>query len=223
VTRFGWRPARVVEIERATARMISLAVEPEAWIPHAPGQHYEIRFPGEELSRKFSIASAPEAAPVLEFGIQVLDYGLLSPRLAAARPGDHVELRGPTGAGFNWSADAGGPLLLLGGGAGITPLLAMYDHHRAQGTGDSIVFLLSARRPDLVYRRYRLGADVTFRFTDTEPRFDKSAVARAVEPVLGDPHTAARICGPKGFMESMVEWLLELGVCEDRVRSEAFT
>ena len=223
MTRFEWRPATIVENERATAHMIALSVVPEDWIPHLPGQHYEIRFPGEELSRKFSIASAPETSGVLEFGIQVLDYGLLSPRLAAARPGQPLEIRGPTGTGFTWTAETGGPLILLGAGSGITPLLGMYDHHRSSGCGDPVFFLLSATRPERVFRFDRYRNVLTTRFTETAPRMDRAYLENAVGPVLDDPSTSARVCGPKAFMEDVVDALLALGVSETRVRSEGFT
>lgn len=221
--RYEWRPATVLRSERAAENMISLYLRPDTWVPHLPGQHYEIRFPGEELSRKFSIASDPEASAALEFGIQVLDYGLLTPRLSATQSGDALEVRGPTGTGFTWSVTDGGPLILLGAGAGITPLLSMYEHHRLSGVDTPIVSLLSARTPERVYRLERLRAAMTIRFTETGPRLDRDTLAPAVEPLLGNPRTAARICGPKGFRGAMVDALLELGLSEDQVRSEAFT
>lgn len=219
--RHEWRPARVHSVRPAGAQMVDLAIQPDEWIPHRGGQHYEIRFPGEQLSRKFSIASGPARTESLRFGVQVLETGMLSPRLASTRPGDLLEVRGPTGAAFALSPGHEGPLVLLGGGAGITPLIALFDEQQGTATAP-IVFLASARTPDHIfcYEEYR-DALVT-RFTGTAPRLDRSFLEHALGAVASDPRTAARVCGPSGFMSAMVEALLELGIAPDRVRSEAF-
>lgn len=220
--RHEWRPAHVTAVEPAASDMVTLNVEPAEWIPHAAGQHYEIRFPGERLSRKFSIASPPERVNELEFGIQVLPKGMLSPRLAACRPGDSLEIRGPTGAAFQWQREDGGPLILLGAGAGITPLLGILDHHTAAAVPAPLVFVLSARSPERVFRYERYRDRMRICFTSQQPRIDRVYLERALEPVLDDNRTQARVCGPLGFMTSMVEHLIQLGVKEAQIRSEAF-
>ena len=216
-----WRPGRVRSIRRATARMIDLAIQPDEWIPHRGGQHYEIRFPGELLSRKFSIASGPARTESLRFGVQVLEKGMLSPRLAACRPGDRLEVRGPTGVAFPLHPDQEGPVVLIGGGSGITPLIALYDEQRAT-TSRPPLFLESAVSPDHIfcYEEYR-DALIT-RFTGTAGRMDKSYLEDTLSEVLDDPGIAVRICGPSAFMGAMVAALMELGVAPHAIRSEAF-
>ena len=220
--RHEWRPARVTTVESAARDMVALGIEPAEWIPHAAGQHYEIRFPGERLSRKFSIASPPERINEVEFGVQVLPKGMLSPRLAGCRPGDSLEIRGPTGAAFVWHQEDGGPLILLGGGAGITPLLAILDHYTATTAAAPLIFIHSAQSPERVFRYERYRDRMLVRFTEQHPRIDRDYLAHALEPVLRDNETRARVCGPLGFMTSMVEHLIQLGVQEARIRSEAF-
>jgi len=221
MTRLDWRPAQVIYAEQAARDMVALGLRPEEWIPHAAGQHYELRFPGEELSRKFSIVSSPQRTGELEFGVQILPDGMLSPRLAKCRAGDRLEVRGPSGVAFAWRPADGGPLVLLGGGAGITPLLGIRDHHASSLIDSPLIFVLSAGSPERVYRADTCG-DVVVRFTGRDGRIDREFLARVLAPALGDPLTRARVCGPVAFMDAMVDHLIDLGIDADRIRSEAF-
>ena len=147
-----WRPARIVAVEPSSADMVRVLVEPDEWIAHAPGQHCEIRFPGEELSRKYSIASSPTSAGTFEFGIQVRPRGMLTPRLAAAGSGTPVEVRGPTGRAFAWDPAVRVPLLLLGAGAGVTPLLSIA--RAITTTGGTSSPAIAADRSDSAHGTY---------------------------------------------------------------------
>ena len=64
------------------------------------------------------------------------------------RPGDELELRGPIGGYFVWEAEAGGPLLLVGGGSGVVPLMAMLRHRAARGSDAEVRLLFSSRTAD---------------------------------------------------------------------------
>ncbi len=217
-----WRSARVVSVEAAAADMISLLIEPGVAVPHRAGQHYEIRFPGEELGRKYSVVSSPGAPAPLEFGVQLLPKGFLSPRLARCRPGDGLEIRGPLGEAFVWTPDMGGSLILIGGGAGVTPLLSIHAHFRRCFPEGRCRFLLSARRPDRVYRLDRYRSVLTTRFTESEPRLARADLADLLGDRMADSETCARVCGPPGMIDSVVDNLIDLGFPELRIRSEAF-
>ncbi len=273
-----WRPATVLSVEHAAEDMIALTLRPETTIPHIPGQYLDVRFPGERRSRSFSIASAPPAGEstdaegsaietlgpslvgsAIELGIRVLPWGNLTPRLAAARPGTVVEIRGPVGRGFTWTPDEPGTLVLIGAGAGVTPLISMYEHairtstpqgtrRRSGGTDParSVIFLASARTPDHLYRYARYRDAMTTRFTAEEPRIDRAFLEEHLGPFPREPiqrrtigrsraatRTAptqkdaagvtVRVCGPGGFIGTMVDALLDLGVRSERIRSEGFT
>lgn len=217
-----WRPARVVSNGPGCEDMVSLLLEPEEPLPHRAGQHYELRLPGSELSRKYSVVSPPEDVNRLEFGVQLLPRGMVSPRLAAARPGDRIELRGPLGEAFVWAPECGSSLILLGGGAGITPLLSIYEHFIRCFPDGGKVFLMSAKAPQRIYRYERCRDWLTTRFTDGEPRLTRDDLASFIGDLLHDPAASARICGPSGFIDVMVDNLIELDFPETKIRSEAF-
>lgn len=97
------------------------------WRGHRPGQHVDIRLTAEDgyqAERSYSIASAPDSERI-ELTVERLDDGEVSLYLTRElRAGDQLELRGPIGGYFTWTIADGGPLMLVGGGSGIVPLMA---------------------------------------------------------------------------------------------------
>ena len=83
-----------------------------------------------------------------------IEDGEVSPYLTdELRAGDELELRGPVGGHFTWRVEQGGPLLLVAGGSGLVPLMAMLRHRAARGSDVDARLLVSARRwEDLLYR-----------------------------------------------------------------------
>src|SRR5437764_15436106 len=135
--RLSWQLARVLELIDETPRCKSLVLEPPAWPGHRAGQHVDVRLTakdGYQTERSYSIASAPED-PHLVLTVERLVDGEVSPYLTdELRPGDELELRGPIGGYFVWRSEDGGPLLLVAGGSGFVPLMAMLRHRAAHAS-----------------------------------------------------------------------------------------
>ncbi len=223
LSREEWRRVTVVGTERASTDMIALTVKPERWIPHRAGQYCDIRFPGETVVRAFSIVSSPTRSDSLVFGIQVLPRGLLSPRLAKLRSGDILEIRGPVGKFFTWTPDLPGRLVLIGAGAGITPLLSMYHLATSADGGGEPVFILSAKGPERVFQYARYAAVLTSRFTARDGRIDLPFLTETLEKNLAeDEAVQIRLCGPLGFIGHIVSLLEKTGIPDAEIRSEAF-
>src|SRR5437867_711060 len=134
--RLSWRLGEVVETVRETPRTRSIVLAVPGWEGHLPGQHVDVRLTAEDgyqAQRSYSIASPPED-PRLVLTVERLDDGEVSPYLVdELRVGDQLELRGPIGGYFTWDVQEGGPLLLVAGGSGIVPLIAMVRHRVAAG------------------------------------------------------------------------------------------
>ncbi len=148
--RLSWRLAEVVEVRPETGRVVSLALEVPDWDGHLPGQHVDVRLTAEDgyqAERAYSIASAPDGGRI-ELTVERLDDGEVSPYLTSElEPGDQLELRGPIGGYFVWHSEDGGPLLLVAGGSGLVPLMAMVRHRAAHSsTVDADVLSHVARR-----------------------------------------------------------------------------
>jgi ferredoxin-NADP reductase len=224
----------VRESRPETASAATLVLDVEGWPGHRAGQHVDLRLTAEDgymAQRSYSIASAPEDGR-LALTVERLDDGEVSPYLVdEARPGDAMELRGPVGGWFTWNAGQGGPLLLVAGGSGLVPLMAMLRHRRLAGSDAACRLLLSARRPEDVLFAAELetiGAEVAITYTRAAPEswtgFTGRVDRRMLEAVAWPPDERARIfvCGPTGFVEAVADDLLALGQPADRIRTERF-
>lgn len=217
-----WQSATVLHVEPSAKHMITLRVQPAQPKPHIAGQHYELRVHGDDESRKYSVMSSPSAPTMLEFGIRPYAAGAVSPRLQSLRPGDQLDIRGPFGTSFLWQPDMIGPLVLLGGGSGVTPLVSMHRHFRELYPNGTVVFVVSAQSPDHVLPHIQHSQDAVLRFTDTQGVIDRPYLQQTIGAHVAHPNVRCFVCGPIGFIDSMVDYLLELGFPPNRVVSEKF-
>ena len=241
--RLAWRQAEVVERVAETRRATTLVVDVPGWPGQLAGQHVDIRLTaddGYQAQRSYSLASPPEALR-LALTVERLERGEVSPWLVdVARPGDRFELRGPIGGYFAWSVAAGGPLLLVAGGSGVVPLMAMLRHRAASGEAGRAVparHLLSSRSfADIIYREEleRLGSapgglGIVHTLTRERPPPGWPGHARRIDaPMLAEvgftPAAAPKVfvCGPTPMVEAVAEALVGLGHEPGCVKTERF-
>ena len=237
--RVDWRVATVAGVVDETSHARSLVLDVDGWPGHVAGQHADVRLTaddGYQAQRSYSIASPPEDATV-SLTIVRIDDGEVSPYLAGdARVGDQFELRGPIGGHFTWRAEQGGPLLLVGGGSGLVPLMAMLRHRAAVGSDAQAVLLVSSREEqDILYRAEldRLAAQgdglaVHHTLTRGAPEgwtgFDRRVDADMLRAVGPAPAEAPRVfvCGPTPFVEAVADLLVGLGHEPASIHAERF-
>jgi ferredoxin-NADP reductase len=237
--RIVWMPAEIVSIRDETPRVRTLALKVADWPGHLAGQHADVRLTAEDgyqAERSYSIATPPEA-PMIELTVEMIEDGEVSPYLnGEARAGDIFELRGPIGGHFVWSSRIPGPLVLIGGGSGIVPLMAMLRHRAIAGHADPALLIYSSRsQADIIYREEldRLAASdpsltVVHTLTRSQPpgwtgykrRIDEAMIAETSVAGLTDAHIF--ICGPTPMVESASQVLLRLGVPASRIKTERF-
>ena len=156
-----WAAVESALMENAHARTLRLRV-PD-WVPQLPGQHYVVRLTAEDgytASRSYSVGSPPEDAGVVEITVERLADGEVSPYLVdEVVAGDEVEVRGPVGGYFVWRGDA--PLLLVAGGSGVVPVMAMLRHRRLSLPDVPARLLLSVRTPEDLFYAGELGPETT--------------------------------------------------------------
>ncbi|TIW98142.1 MAG: oxidoreductase, partial [Mesorhizobium sp.] len=157
-----WQTAGIVRIEKRTPRITSFFFQPSRPFIYRAGQHVDVRLTapdGYQARRSYSIASAPETNGAIELAIEKLDDGEVSPFFhEVAAIGDEIELRGPLGGHFVWPDGGSGPLLLVGGGSGVVPLMSMVRHRAAHSSTVPVVLVFSARVWDEVIFRDELIA-----------------------------------------------------------------
>jgi ferredoxin-NADP reductase len=237
--RLTWQVGTVAAVrdETPTARTISLEV-PE-WPGHLAGQHVDVRVTapdGYSAQRSYSIASAPSGTTV-ELTVQRLADGEVSPYLAQVLSvGDPVELRGPIGGWFVWDPDDTGPVLLVGGGSGVVPLMAMVRTRAATGSRAPFRLVYSARSARTALYTDELtgvehrdpGLEVTHVYTRTTPQGWPWPAGR----ITGELLTAAGwppekmpsvfVCGPTGFVETVADLLVNAGHQPGKIKTERF-
>ena len=238
--RLNWQLGEVVARKDETARAASLTFAVSNWPGHLAGQHVDVRLTAEDgykAERSYSIASPPEERMVLRLTIERLDDGEVSPYLVdELREGDQIELRGPIGGYFVWEVSMGGPLLLVAGGSGIVPLMAMIRHRKAVGSTIATRLLYSSRSyEDVIYRdeldqlaRSEAGLEVIHTLTRSQPpgwtgyrrRIDNSLLQDVAWP--SEQHPLTFICGPTQMVEPVAAGLLPLGYDPARVKTERF-
>jgi ferredoxin-NADP reductase len=143
-----WQLGEVAELRDETRSVKTIVLDVPEWPGHRAGQHIDVRLTAEDgyqAQRSYSIASAPEDERVA-ITVERLVDGEVSPYLTDELVvGDKLELRGPIGGYFVWSAEQGGPLLLVGGGSGVVPLRSVVRHHVAVASDVPLRLLYSSR------------------------------------------------------------------------------
>jgi len=227
----------VADVRPETDRVRTLALDVAGWPGHRAGQHVDVRLTaddGYQAQRSYSIASAADGARV-ELTVERIDDGEVSPYLTEeARAGDRFELRGPVGGYFVWDPNPAGAVLLVGGGSGVVPLMAMVRQRVANGDAVRTCLLYSARSwEDVIYRdeleRHGQGGDgfeIVYTLTREQPP-DWNGYGRRVDrELLADvaPEELALtfVCGPTPFVEAVAEALVGLGHEPSRIKTERF-
>lgn len=238
--RLIWRVGEVADLIDETPRVRSVVMNVPDWPGHLAGQHVDVRLTaddGYQTQRSYSIASPPDIDNRITVTVERIDDGEVSPFLTGeVQVGDTLEFRGPIGGFFVWDVAVGGPLLLVAGGSGICPLMAMLRHRAAQESVVPTRLLYSARSlEDVIYRDEldRLAAagtgfDVNYTLTRVQPA-DWSGYRRRVDREMLDEvawppweHPLTFVCGPTPLVESVAEALVQLGHEAARIKTERF-
>jgi ferredoxin-NADP reductase len=237
--RLAWQRTTVRELIEETPRVRSLVLDAPGWQGHSAGQHLDVRLTAEDgyqAERSYSIASAP-VEPHVTITVERLDDGEVSPYLTdELHPGDELELRGPIGGWFTWRPTEGGPLLLVAGGSGIVPLMAMIRQKAALRSPVPVRLLYSSRAyEEIIFREEldRLAAEVgelTVEHTLTRSQPEGwSGYNRRIDRAMLEEFTWAAeerpltfVCGPTPLVESVATLCVEMGYAPERVKTERF-
>lgn len=223
----SWQPATVVDIKQETARAKTFRLAlPEA-LGHRAGQHVIVRLTapdGYTASRSYSIATAPDESKEFELTVERLEGGEVSAFLHdELTVGDELEVRGPVGGWFVWDGDS--PVLLVGGGSGVVPLMAMLRLARRTGTSALVRVVVSVRTPgDLFYADEIVGPETTLVYTRATPSSFARPPARLSAGDIPPFAAGARayICGSSGFADTASELVIGAGVPTEQIRVERF-
>lgn len=238
----GWREARVTAIGQVASNVMGIRFAVEGWPGHRPGQHVDVRLTapdGYMAERSYSIANEPDGTGEVELGVELLENGEVSPYLWKLKPGDSIELRGPIGGHFIWDISMPDPLVLIAGGSGMVPLMAMIREHarRERGNGREVVFLGSFRSIDRLLYADELksiaagdrGVRQAVTLTDSIPQ-GWSGYARRIDRDMLEAELGGLrgrmpdiyVCGPTRFVEAAAKILVDMGFNSHSIRTERF-
>ncbi|MDO7853569.1 ferredoxin reductase [Hymenobacter convexus] len=236
-----WQLATVTAIRPETPRVKTFTLSLPQFTSHRAGQHYDLRLTapdGYQAERSYSVASPPEQTGEIELTVELIDEGEVSGYLFdGVAVGDQLEVRGPIGGYFVWPAGPPeAPLLLVAGGSGVVPLMAMLRHRQRAGLRNPAVLLFSVRMPEEVIYRQELeglaAADSSFTlllsYTRQAPpgwagyhrRLDAEMLVEAVAHLPVPPQ--CYVCGPTGLVESAATLLQAQGLPDAAIRTERF-
>ena len=232
-----WLVATVAETVPETPVGTTLRLEVPDWPGHSAGQHVDVRLTAEDgysAQRSYSIASPP-GADRLELTVVRIDDGEVSPYLTTVvEAGDELELRGPIGGYFVWDPADARPVLLVGGGSGVVPLMAMLRHHADLDHQGHMHLVYSVRtRRDILYRDElaRLADKhrcVTITLTREAPSEWTGRLGRVSSDLLDQSGWSAAdeplcfTCGPTPFVEATANALVDLGHKPPNIKTERF-
>jgi ferredoxin-NADP reductase len=235
-----WRVATVMAIRNETATVKTVSFDVPGWPGHHGGQHVDLRLTAEDgyvAQRSYSIASGAGSGPQIELTIDAVPDGEVSGFLhEELRVGDQIEIRGPIGSYFAWSAAHDYGLLLIAGGTGIVPLMSMLRSRAAAGSTQPARLLYSSRGTDQIIYYAELdllaaqSADFTLTHTLTRNapsgwtgergRIDRLMLTRRLFLPAGNPDVY--VCGPAAFVEACADHLIAIGHLASHVRTERF-
>ena len=233
--RLNWRVARLLDARSETSSARTLSLQVDGWPGHVAGQHVDVRLTAEDgysAQRSYSIASAT-GSNTIELTVQLVPDGEVSSYLVRDFAiGDPVELRGPIGGWFVWRPEQKEPVLLIAGGSGIVPLMAMLRTRALAGSDSPFRLIYSVRTPREVYYGDELrvrasedrGLDVALLYTREAPDGATRPAGRITGADLTqvDPRTRCFVCGPTGFVEHVADQLVAQGHDSNLIRTERF-
>jgi ferredoxin-NADP reductase len=237
-----WQAARIESITVQTPTVKSFVFRPVSWPPFLPGQHVDVRLlapDGYEARRSYSITSAPGGA-TFELAIEKLDDGEVSPFFHdVARTGDDIDVGGPFTEHFVWRPARDGATLLVGGGSGVAPFMSMVRHRDTLTDAPPMTLVYSARTAaDVMFRDELYALEESQRdlqlilvltrhaaVADRPPNY----VRRIDAPMLADviaavplPPQSVFVCGNNGFVGTVADALVSLGIAAARIRTERY-
>ena len=223
-----WQGARIVGITRETPTAKTFRFELERPSTHRAGQHFIVRLTapdGYTASRSYSVASAPDDTNLIDLTVERLEDGEVSTFLHdVAEVGDEIDVRGPIGGWFVW--DGTTPALLVGGGSGIVPLMAMLRLARRNGNPDALRLVVSVRTPeDLYYAEEVAGPQTSVVYTRAAPSGFGRAPGHLVPADIPPPAAAERVtyvCGSPAFADAAADVLVQAGIDPRTIRIERF-
>jgi len=229
---------KISKITDETPRVKAFRVElpADSGIDFYPGQFFMVSFaddPEIKVSRAYSIASSPLNRDYMEIALDKV--GIFTTKLFAMKEGSFLKFKGPYGK-FYFNDEIKNNLVLIAGGTGITPLIGIIRYCNDRKLSNKVKLVYSVRTPDdIIYKNEleqikienkNFGYAVTITraeghhsWQDRKGRIDLELLKQNIEDA---ENSVYYLCGPKEFVESIVQMLYSLGVKKEQIKTDVW-
>ena len=229
----GGTPPRTIStsvetVEALTSDIYFLKLRPSEPLEYKPGQYVDIRIPGSEHHRSFSMAgTSPDS---LEFMIKAYPGGKFSGLLedGSVKAGDELDVTGPYGV-FTLRPSSPRRLLFIGGGAGMAPILSLLRSMQETGSAREAAYYYGARTENDLFHLQEI-AELPCGFVPALSedsngwKGESGLITDVVDRLEGDvAEVDAYVCGPPPMVEATIALLERKGVPEAHIYYDKFT
>jgi p-cymene methyl-monooxygenase electron transfer component len=230
--------ARLVETRDLTHDIKAVTWETDTPIDYRAGQYMAVTWPGAPGPRNYSFAAAPVAGGTtrLTSFVRKVPGGAFTERLFGEDLADLAfEIEAPHGS--FWLRDGSGPILLVGGGSGLAPLISLLEDAANRGVKRNAILLFGGRTPRDLYCRDEIAAVAARwqgRFEYWPVLSEESAeglragmvtaeIPAALAALGGTAGLQAYLCGPPAMIDAGIAVLAEGGLALPDIHYDKFT
>jgi len=222
--------SELLEIRRETHDVLSFFFSTPDGFSFLPGQYVMLEIKGDD--RSLSVSSSPAEKGFIRVTKKITD-GEFSKILVDLKEGDAAKIRGPYGS---FVLDTSESAIMLAGGIGITPLMSMIKYAAENNLSNKVTLFYSNKTPEDVAFREELeeaaGENKNIKIIDTVTRPEKSKIpwaglAGRIDEAMIRQNTDMKglfyICGPPAMVDAMIQTVKNLGIEQERIKTEKFT
>lgn len=213
---------------------LTLQLPKDAYFDFRSGQYVRLRVPGTDAWRSYSMASTVNDLPRVDLLLRVLDNGAMSGYLRdQCKVGDEMEMEGPYGM-FYWRPSKA-QHIMIAGGTGLAPMLAMLDQIRAiSGKKPKVLLSFGCATEENLFCLEELEVRAAWMPT-LKNRISVSSPQPGYTGLVGnpvgvitaqdivDPEAVAYLCGPPAMIEAARAHLESIGVKRENIYAEHFS
>jgi propane monooxygenase reductase component len=181
----------LARVEPLTHDIVRIAIDLDQPMKFWAGQFADLTLHGAQITRSYSMGNPPSESNRLEFIIKKYPGGAFSTAIGEAEIGDRITIKGPYGTCFR-REEREGPMILVGGGSGMAPLLSILMDQAASGESRPVRFFYGARTAKDLF-----GLEIFAELEASMPDF------RFI-PALSDPADDGAWTGETGFIHDVL-------------------
>ncbi|MCW7463700.1 fatty acid desaturase [Leptospira limi] len=224
----------VIQQNVLTEDICEISIQLDTKLIFQAGQYVSLSIEGMDVERNYSIANAPNQKRIVKFIVRKVPNGKLSNYIWNENLlGKKAKLKGPFGNFY--LRDSKKPILMVVGGSGLAPILAMLEEGILKGTKRPLTLLFGARKKEDLYKIREIkkiqkvwkGKFTFVPILSEEPKGNSWKGERGLVTSKIKDHltktTEVYLCGPPPMVDSATSELFKLGIQKESIFADRFT